>query len=101
MEEGVGLLPSPNWCALRRKLCAFRDVLTGSAPPPRYGAQLADWGAAGDAPLVAYAARNSVLLLRPLSQQVAGSLTGHTNRVTVRAAAAAGGRSSRHARADA
>lgn len=50
----------------------------------RYGAQLADWGAAGDAPLVAYAARNSVLLLRPLSQQVAGSLTGHTNRVTVR-----------------
>ena len=64
----------------------------------RYGAQLADWGAAGDAPLVAYAARNSVLLLRPLSQQVVGSLTGHTNRVTVRprrAATAAGGRGSR------
>jgi hypothetical protein len=53
----------------------------------RYGSQLADWaGGAGEA-LCAYAARNSVLLLRPLSQRFAGSLTGHTNRVTVRSRA--------------
>ncbi len=51
----------------------------------RYGSQLADWSDSLDEPLCAYAARNSVLLLRPLHQRFAGSLTGHANRVTVRA----------------
>ncbi len=57
--------------------------------PLRYGSQLAGWSAGAGEPLCAYAARNSVLLLRPLTQRVAGSLTGHTNRVTVRTQLAA------------
>ena len=99
----MGLLPSPNWCAntsgcmaahrthdaarLRRCECAQLWLDTRRTLAARYGSQLADWaseGAGGEA-LCAFAARNSVLLLRPLSQRVAGSLTGHTNRVTVRA----------------
>ena len=53
--------------------------------PPRYwyGSNLADWGGA-DGELYAYAARNAVVLLRPLSPDArhAGALVGHTNRVT-------------------
>ncbi len=98
----MGLLPSPNWCVRSHVPEALAAHRTHGTPAPlvrscalrrvpclaaRYGSQLADWasqGAGGEA-LCAYAARNSVLLLRPLSQRVAGSLTGHTNRVTVRA----------------
>ena len=60
-DDAVAIPPAPNW----------------------YGSNLADWGGA-DGELYAYAARNAVVLLRPLSPDArhAGALVGHTNRVT-------------------
>ena len=60
-DDAVAIPPAPNW----------------------YGSNHADWGGA-DGELYAYAARNAVVLLRPLSPDArhAGALVGHTNRVT-------------------
>ena len=61
VDDAVAIPPAPNW----------------------YGSNLADWGGA-DGELYAYAARNAVVLLRPLNPDArhAGALVGHTNRVT-------------------